>query len=45
MKRQAFVLSGAGAALAGCAGTALSPNSLVNSASAFDGIGHAGGQG
>ena len=32
MKRQAFVLSGAGAALAGCAGTALSPNSLVNSA-------------
>ena len=32
MKRQAFVLSGAGAALAGCAGTALSPNSLVGSA-------------
>ncbi|HEX3456986.1 MAG TPA: tail fiber protein [Candidatus Baltobacteraceae bacterium] len=32
MKRQAFVLSGAGAALAGCAGTALSPNSFVNSA-------------
>ncbi len=32
MKRQAFVLSGAGAALAGCAGTALVPNSLVGSA-------------
>ena len=32
MKRQAFVLSGAGAALAGCAGTALSPNPLVHPA-------------
>ena len=32
MKRQAFVLSGAGAALAGCAGTALYPNPLVHPA-------------
>lgn len=32
MKRQAFVLGGAGAALAGCAGSALGPNPLVDSA-------------
>ncbi len=32
MKRQAFVLSGVGAALAGCAGTALLPNSPATSA-------------
>jgi microcystin-dependent protein len=32
MKRQAFVLSGAGAALAGCAGSALAPNPLIDSA-------------
>lgn len=32
MKRQAFVLSGAGAALAGCAGSALGPNPLIDSA-------------
>ncbi len=32
MKRQAFVLTGAGAILAGCAGTAMVPNTLVDSA-------------
>ncbi|MGB8150542.1 MAG: tail fiber protein [Candidatus Cybelea sp.] len=31
MKRQAFVLTGAGAVLAGCAGPAIAPNSLVES--------------
>lgn len=31
MKRQAFVLTGAGAVLAGCAGPAIVPNSLVDS--------------
>lgn len=31
MKRQAFVLTGAGAVLAGCAGPAMAPNSLVDS--------------
>ncbi|MGA8662941.1 MAG: phage tail protein [Candidatus Cybelea sp.] len=31
MKRQAFVLTGAGAVLAGCAGPAMAPDSLVDS--------------
>ena len=31
MKRQAFVLTGAGAVLAGCAGSAMAPNSIVDS--------------
>jgi hypothetical protein len=31
VKRQAFVLTGAGAVLAGCAGPAMAPNSLVDS--------------
>ncbi|MGC1380687.1 MAG: tail fiber protein [Candidatus Baltobacteraceae bacterium] len=32
MKRRTFVLSGAGAAIAGCAGPSLAPNALVNAA-------------
>ena len=31
MKRQAFVLTGAGAVLAGCAGPTMAPNSFADS--------------